>query len=163
MKRKRSEPPLQYVKPEESVSFDPLEFRLMFSYAAEVAHNPATVLNDPTEMKISIKDKGKVKKLVFKDIPMNRMGVSICQRFRGDNVKFMSFMWRWFAFVDLMHHDVLGGDFHKVALSKEQPDEIHNAVVELVGSFPVGPDGKFEHPAFMTQLRKKVADDDYLQ
>jgi hypothetical protein len=47
-------PSFQPLKPEEAVAFDPIEFQFAFTYAAEVSHQPATLLNDPTQAQISL-------------------------------------------------------------------------------------------------------------
>jgi hypothetical protein len=83
----------------------------------------------------------------------------MAQRFRNDSIKFHSFMWRWFAFIELVHSDALGEEFRKEAQSRDEPDMIHPNVVELAGSFPLTPSGTFDHAAFLAELRKRVSED----
>ena len=66
-------------------------------------------------------------------------------------------MWRWFAFMDLVFSDVLGDEFRQKAKKMGEPDMIHPCVVSLVGSFPLTTKGKFDHPAFLAELKRKIA------
>jgi hypothetical protein len=156
---KYNSPDFKVVKPEEAITFDPVEFQFAFSYATEVSHGPATMLNDPKDAKISIKIGQKTKHFTFTDIPMNRLGLAMTQRFKNDSLKFSSFMWRWFAFIELVHSDVLGEEFRKKAKSKNEPDMIHPYVIELAGSFPLTTSGKFKHSPFLKELKKKISQD----
>jgi hypothetical protein len=148
------------VRPEEAIAFDPVEFQFAFTYATEVSHAPATILNNPKDVKIHLKTEGKTKRFTFTDIPMNRLGFAMTQRFKNDATKFSSFMWRWFAFIELVYSDVLGEEFRKKAKSKNEPDMIHPYVIELAGSFPLTTSGKFKHSAFLKELRKKISQDE---
>lgn len=163
MKRKRSakpEPDFIFVLPDQAVAFDPVEWQFVFTYAVEVSHAPATVLNKPTDYKIRIRDKKKSNTYVFNDIPMNRLAIAMSQRFTNEKIKYYSFMWRWFAFVDLINSNVLGEDLRRRAKSEDEPDEVHPSVIELTGRFPINKEGKFDHVAFMEELRQMVADSD---
>lgn len=142
------------------MAFEPVEFQLAFAYATEVGHSPATLLNRPTDAKISLKRGGKIERLTFKDIPMNRLGIAMVQRYQNDQKKFFSFMWRWFAFIELIRSDVLGEEFCKRAKSKDEPDMIHPFVIELAGSFPLTNEGKFDHGAFVAELQRRSAAED---
>ena len=93
------------VRPEEAIAFDPVEFQFAFAYATEVSHAPATILNNPKDVKIHLKTEEKTKHFTFTDIPMNRLGFAMVQRFKNNSLKFSSFMWRWFAFVELIQWD----------------------------------------------------------
>ena len=118
----KNPPDFTFVRPEDSVAFDPTEFQFAFAYAVEVAHAPATILHNPRDLKFSLKKGRKTQRYTFTDIPMNRLGMAMVQRFRDDKVKYFSFMWRWFAFIDLVHSNVLGDEFRQRAKSKDDPD-----------------------------------------
>jgi hypothetical protein len=148
------------VRPEEAIAFDPVEFQFAFAYATEVSHSPATILNNPKDVKIHLKTEGKTKHFTFTDIPMNRLGFAMVQRFKNNSLKFSSFMWRWFAFIELIQSNMLGEEFRKKASSKGEPDMIHSSVIELAGSFPLTTSGKFNHSAFLKELRKKISQDE---
>lgn len=151
---------IENVKPEDAMAFDPVEFQFAFAYATEVAHSPATLLNRPNDHEILLKRGQKTERLAFTDIPMNRLGFAMVQRFQNDQKKFFSFMWRWFAFIDLIHSDVLSDEFRKPGKSEDEPDMIHPFVIELAGSFPLNTNGKFDHPAFVAELRRRSSEDD---
>ena len=153
-------PDFKVVRPEEAIAFDPVEFQFAFAYATEVSHAPATMLNNPTDVKLSLKKGRKTQRYSFTDVPMNRLGFAMVQRFKNDQTKFQSFMWRWFAFIDLVYSDVLDGEPRKQATKKDKPDMIHPYVVELAGSFPLTTKGKFDHPAFLAELKRKIVLDD---
>jgi hypothetical protein len=153
-------PDFKAVRPEEAIAFDPVEFQFAFAYATEVSHAPATMLNRPTDVKLTLKKGRKKQRYNFTDVPMNRLGFAMAQRFKNDQTKFQSFMWRWFAFIDLIYSDVLDGELRKQATKKGEPDMIHPYVVELAGSFPLTNKGRFEHSDFLAELRRKIASDD---
>ncbi len=152
-------PDIKYVKPEDAVPFDSVEFQMAFAYAVEVGHAPATLLNKPSDVKFRLKDGTKTKQYTFADVPMNRLGFAMVQRFRNDQTKFFSFMWRWFAFMELNHSGALGDEFRKRAESEDDPDMIHPCVIELAGSFPLNSKGNFEHSAFLAELRQRLSED----
>ena len=153
-------PDINYIKPEDAVPFDPVEFQLAFAYAVEVSHAPATLLNNPRDFKFSRKEGSKTNHYMFADVPMNRLGFAMVQRFRNDQTKFSSFMWRWLGVIELVHSDALGDEFRQPAQSEEDPDMIHPYVIELAGSFPLNSKGRFEHPAFLAELRRRVSEDE---
>ena len=64
------------VRPEEAIAFDPVEFQFAFSLT-EVSHAPATILNNPKDVKIHLKTEEKTKHFTFTDIPMNRLGFAM--------------------------------------------------------------------------------------
>lgn len=149
-----------HLSPDKAVAFDPVEFQFAFAYATEVSHAPATMLNRPTDTKFTLKKGRKTEQYTFTDVPMNRLAISMVQRFQNDDQKYFSFMWRWFAFLDLMQSDILGDEFRQKAKKGGEPDMIHSAVIELVGSFPLTAKGRFEHAAFLAELRKRISQDD---
>jgi hypothetical protein len=143
--------------PEESIAFDEDEFQFAFAYATEVAHAPATMLNNPRNVKFKIKKGRKTERLVMKDNPMNRLGLAMVQRFQNDQRKYFSFMFRWFAFLDLIKSDVLDGRLRKKAQKEGEPEEIHTEIVRLAGSFPLTTSGKFDQPAFLAELKQRMS------
>lgn len=153
-------PDFKAVRPEKAIAFDPVEFQFAFAYATGVSHAPATTLNRPTDVKIMLKNGRKKWRYTFADNPMNRLGLAMAQRFRNDQQKYFSFMWRWFAFIELVYSGVLGDEFRKEAKSQDEPDMIHPYVVELAGSFPLTAKGRFEHGAFLAELRRRILKDE---
>lgn len=146
----------EMLEPNESIPFDPVEFQMGMAYALEMGRGPAGVLNNPNEASFSIKDGRKTEHFALADKPINRFTLAMSQRYRDNNVKYWSFMWRWFAFMDLVRSKTLDGTFQ---MRTESDDQVHPYVIELAGSFPVGSNGKFNRPAFVAALKRRMVKD----
>jgi hypothetical protein len=154
MKKRR---PIRVVKPEQSVPFDPLEFRLTLMFAMEAGRKPSPGFR-PTELKLRLKEEdGTSKTLQFTDIPINRFGVAVLQRYGRRTKKYSSFMFRVFALMDLIRSGVLSPYYYRPAHREGEPSELHDAVLDVAASHPLTAKGGFEREAFLKALAKASA------
>jgi hypothetical protein len=152
--------PIRVVKPEESLPFDPLEFRLTLMFAMEAGKIPSPGFR-PTDMKLRLKDKdGSVETLQFTDIPINRFGMAVLRRYGKQTEKASSFMFRFFALNDLIRSGQLSPDYYRPAPKDGEPSEIHDAVLEVAATLPLSPKGAFKPRAFLKALRQASASDE---
>jgi hypothetical protein len=154
MKKRR---PISVVQPEQSLPFDPLEFRLTLMFAMEAGRKPSAGFR-PTELKLRLKEEdGTSKTLQFTDIPINRFGVAVLQRYGKRTKKYSSFMFRVFALMDLIHSDALRPYYYRPAQREGEPSELHDAVLDVAASHPLTTEGGFERGSFLEALAKASA------
>lgn len=152
--------PIRVVKPEQAVPFDPIEFKMTLMFAMEAGHEPSPGF-DPTRLKLKLKDTdGSSKTLQFADIPINRFGIAVLQRYGKDTKKYSSFMFRAFALMDLVRSGELSSHYYRPAPKDDEASEIHDAVLELAASFPLSATGGFERRAFLEALARASAQDE---
>src|SRR5947208_5873466 len=120
-----------FVRREHAIAFAPAEFLFTLQCASEMARDPG-LFNRPAEYGFGIiSDNGKVTRYSFSDIAENRFGFAVSQRYGDDRRKYYSFMWPWFALMDLIQSGKLDGRYYR----RGEPDsELHEAVIELSAS-----------------------------
>lgn len=148
---------IEFVQPKDAVAFEPTEFLFTLQSCGEMARQPG-LLNRPAEHGFGIiGDDGKATRYHFTDIFENRFGMAVCQRFQNDRRKYFSFMWRWFALMEVVQSGALDGHYLRRG---EQEHEIHDAVFHVAASFPLTAKGRFSRRAFLSALARKSQSDE---
>ena len=63
-------------------------------------------------------------------------------------------MFRCFALMDLIRSDILTPHYYRPAKKKDEPSELHDAVLDVAASFLVTGKGAFDPCAFLEALAK---------
>lgn len=143
--------PLHYVRPQNAVAFEFDEFSYHFDLAMAAGALRMPVANPQQTGFVLVDEDGSEEAYRFGDHPMNRAAFAVKQSF-NDALKFMSFMWRFWALMDLLRDDGLP-PWCQPSTETEGAIIIPSEILDVARRMRMNKRGAFNAPRF----RKLVA------
>jgi len=144
--------------PRNAQTFAREEFAYYFAVAMSAAELRMRTGNPETVGVVVELEDGSTEGLCLADHPMNRAMLAT-RREISNAWMFLSFQWRFWALMELVHDNKLGNFF------RESPDapgsgEVHPAVLEAAGRLPLTKQGHFRPAEFLRNLKALTGVDD---
>lgn len=137
------------------VSVDDFLFAMQVGMAAGSFRMPMV---SPTEYGFTIETADdQSHRLQLADHPLNRFGLAVREHFAGDHALFKSFMWRWFALLNVLELQDC-----KPYIQREPNASfklIHSSVLTVAATEPLQDDGEFDHQQFFARVAEAYAAD----
>jgi hypothetical protein len=146
-----------------AIPLDPQEFVFAFELFRAAGSSKMPTKN-PTQCVVNLDTgDGRVDKIAFADIPLNRGTLAVSQHFAGDSAKYYSFMLRFFALSELLadESDIAKQWIRPMKNDGKDGKDIHSAVMDLSATAPLNSKGCFNHKAFFTTLKQLAATEKY--
>lgn len=102
---------------------------------------------NPSDCKIQFEDGT----LSLTDRPMNRFGMAMARRFRGDEAGYRTFMWRWMAMGAITADPDAPDEFFR---GEGRQREMHPAIVHAAAVVPLRDKLQFDPPEFWDRVRE---------
>lgn len=140
---------IPHVKPESCQPLSYEEFEFAFALAMQAGYLKVPVY--PRAYGVNLQEgDGSVSRLVLTDIPENRAAIAVKQHFGEEYEKFQSFMWRFFALIDILH------DPRAAGWIEDDPDDpeaqrMAVVVVNAAATVPLNKQGKFLRKRFFAE------------
>jgi hypothetical protein len=134
-------------EPSEVGPCDPKDFVSAIKYGGAVSSGEVPDQErNPSDFKI----RTETGTLSLTDIPMNRFGMSMARRFRGDESAYRTFMWRWMALGAITADPEAPDEFFR---GEGREREMHPAIAHAAAVVPLRDKLQFDPPEFWDQVR----------
>jgi hypothetical protein len=131
--------------PEEVEPIEAREFMDAYVFAMTVSRgNVPDQIRNPREHKFRVEDRV----VALNDIPMNRFGLALAQKFDGRDATFRSFMWRFWALLEMLESPLLS-DFVR---TREGVLEAHPAILFVAAQMRLNAKLQFDEQAFVSEV-----------
>lgn len=131
-----------------------------FAYLVDIAFNAAALrapVENPERTGVTLEnERGASQRYVFTDTPANRAMLAVKKEVGSSSKRFWSFMWRFWALAELIHHRKLAPWLRDEA-ADHGAQSLHPAVLDVARRMKMTKRGKFDTHDFIALVRKSSA------